>query len=108
MEVDRMALDAAAKGRVHESRARFEYALRLDPSFHQARFNYAVALAREGLPEQALSQYFWLRGAGAEDRSKPYLNLLRIIELSYGSKGQEWLAEACRREAERVRAQAGT
>lgn len=74
----RMSAEVAARlGRHDDARRQLESCLALAPSFHAARFNYALILHRSNQPEQALAEIERL--LSSEPTHAGYLNLKAAV-----------------------------
>ena len=98
----RLALGLAKTGDAAAAEAHWRRALRLDPEFADARYNYAMLLALTGRPRAALAQWLWLeRHLAAPLSGAPQAALARAVAASFSAAGDDSLAVACAKRSPR-------
>ena len=96
----RLALGLAKTGDAVAAEAHWRRALRLDPEFADARYNYAMLLALTGRPRAALAQWLWLeRHLAAPLPAVPGNALAACVSASFSAAGEGALAAACAKRA---------
>jgi hypothetical protein len=88
----KIAIDAAREGRRSEAEAHFGRSLLLSPGYGDARYDFALFLALDGRPREALRAYSAWSVAGGNARTPAAARLLSALGASFWDKGERGLA----------------